>query len=114
MRCAAVTARQSPRKFSSARASTGTGTPRAFPAAMAPRLHRRADGEIGVGNHFHLASASLFKSAGPLTAIHASFICGNPQSFERPLSVKVSVCSVRQNFFLAAVVRKIQKHFVGN
>src|SRR6266478_9025080 len=36
------------------------------------------------------AKACAWSSEGPLTAIHANFICGSPQIFERPLNVKVS------------------------
>ncbi len=43
------------------------------------------------------ASASCFSAGGPLTAIHATFICGKPAIFDRPLNVNVSASSFAAN-----------------
>ena len=78
------------------------------------KLHRRVHREIGIGDNFQsLPSPASTVAAGPLTAIHASFICGSPEIFDNPLSVNVSASSFPTKLAAArAIARIVEKNFV--
>ena len=53
-------------------------------------LHRRVHREISIGDNLEARERISHELFGPLTASHATFICGNPEIFDKPLKVNVS------------------------